>query len=379
MKTLPAPSGALRLSLMLSIACAAACSRVSAETRADVEHANGHAVAVDPSLFMKDALLGPVVQEERTLSGGSKALCYVFKTRSRPQEHAMGPWAPRHINDGKDAGGIWLHAGAVYDVDGAFVKNLATFYGDPAWKAYRDDGSIRVTDTKEAFEAAARPDVDPKYQNHVVEGQPEWTETLVTTYVIPVNPVYGLEPTQIGRGGGGGPGGGPQGRGGPPGRGGPEGRGGPPGPRGPEGRGGPPGRGGPGGGGGNAGVGVAFNGVRFDPPAPMHAILAAHTIAPFDDAGGHLNPHAGYHYHAATGHTHAIEQDDGHAPMIGYALDGFGLFAYADADGHPAEGLDECGGHTDDIRGYHYHAGAPGSNQILKAFRGVPGTMTVEK
>ena len=140
----------------------------------------------------------PVVKEERTLSDGSKAMCYVFTTRSRPQEHAMGPWAPRHITDDKDAGGIWFKDGEVYDVDGPFVKNLATLYGDAKWKAYRDDGTIRVTETREAFEAAARPDVDPEYQNYVVEGQPEWVEGLQTTYVIPVSPVYGLEPTQIG-------------------------------------------------------------------------------------------------------------------------------------------------------------------------------------
>ena len=358
----PVSHAVAKLSLMLSLACTTACSGVTEEDRAEAKRANELTVDVDPSYFMAEALLSPVVKEERTLSDGSKAMCYVFTTRSRPQEHAMGPWAPRHITDDKDAGGIWFKDGEVYDVDGPFVKNLATLYGDAKWKAYRDDGTIRVTETREAFEAAARPDVDPEYQNYVVEGQPEWVEGLQTTYVIPVSPVYGLEPTKIGHGGPGGPGG-PGGR--------------PPGPP-PGGKG--PGGGGPGGGpGGGAGIGVAFNGVRFDPPAPVDAILAAHTIAPFDDAGGHLNPHEGYHYHAATGHTHEIAQDDGHAPMIGYALDGFGLFAHLHADGGAVPDLDECGGHLDETRGYHYHAGAAGSNQILNAYRGVAGTMTVEK
>ena len=65
--------------------------------------------------------------------------------------------------------------------------------------------------------------------------------------------------------------------------------------------------------------------------------------------------------------------------MIGYALDGFGLFARTDAKGTTAAELDACGGHLDEARGYHYHAGAAGSNRILSAYRGVPGTMTVEK
>jgi hypothetical protein len=46
--------------------------------------------------------------------------------------------------------------------------------------------------------------------------------------------------------------------------------------------------------------GLAFNGVVFDTPAGV--IL--HTLAPFDDAGGHINLAAGYHYHAATGLTY---------------------------------------------------------------------------
>ncbi|MCA9321671.1 MAG: YHYH protein [Planctomycetes bacterium] len=148
----------------------------------------------------------------------------------------------------------------------------------------------------------------------------------MTTYVIPVQPVYRDAPTQLRHGA----------------------------------------------------IGVAFNGVQFDPPAPLHAILAAHTIAPLDDSGGHLNPFEGYHYHAATGHTKELVQADGNAPMIGYAMDGFAIHAHLDEQGREPEGLNECGGHADPVRGYHYHAGKPGSNQVFKAFRGIPGTVRVE-
>jgi hypothetical protein len=313
-------------------------------------------------LFIEEALAVPIVKEERTLADGTNALCYVIRTYSEPQEHKMGPWAPTHIDDGADKGGIWFHEGKVFDVDGPFIRDIANFYGDPKWKLYRDDGSIRVTDTKEAFEAAARPDVDPLFNNYVVEGRPEWIDRKVFEYVIPVQPVYQAEPILIG----------PPQRGtrpdGPP----PRGRGGPP--PGPRGRSaGDPQPGGP----GQMVLGVAFNGVQFDPPAPIDAILAAHTIAPFDDAGGHINPHAGYHYHAVTGHSKEIAQPDGHAPMIGYIMDGFGLFAHENQDGSVPTDLDECGGHSDTIRGYHYHAGAAGENRIIRAFRGIPGTMTV--
>lgn len=322
------------------------------------------------SYFIPEALVGEVAKEERILADGSKALCYVIQTRSKPHEHEMGPWAPQTITDGKESGGIWFHDGQVYDVDGAFITNMAAFYNDPAWKLYRDDGSVRVTETKEAFEAAARPDVDPLYNNYVVEGRPEWVADKVTTYVIPMTPIFLDNPIVIG-------GGRPGGQGGPPpNRAAGDIRRGPP--SGAQQRpNGPPPQGGAGGAAGQGGIGVAFNGVNFDPPAPVDAILAAHTIAPFDDAGGHINPHAGYHYHAATGGTKEIAQPDGHAPMIGYVLDGFGLFAYLDPQGNPPVDLDECGGHYDEIRGYHYHAGSPGSNQIIRAFRGSPGTVSV--
>jgi YHYH protein len=317
------------LSLVVVAATSSSCfaPAVSEPDKQTAARANAKVVSVDPSLFLKEALLAEIVKEERRMADGTSVLSYVLTTRSQPHEHAMGPWAPRTITDGKEAGGIWLQDGKVHDVDGPFIRNVAAFYHDEEWKLFRDDGSIKVTDTKEAFEAAARPNVDPKYQNYVVEGKPEWIASLTTTYVIPVDPVYQTRSTELGR----------------------------------------------------DAVGLAFNGVKFDPPAPVDAILAAHTLAPFDDNGGHLNPHAGYHYHAATGKTKELAQADGHAPMLGYAMDGFGLYAHLDPAGKPGIELDECGAHVDETRGYHYHVGAPGSNQVLKCLHGRPGTMSVSQ
>ena len=120
-------------------------------------------------------------------------------------------------------------------------------------------------------------------------------------------------------------------------------------------------------------VGVALNGIGFDPPAPTDAILGAHTLAPFDDCGGHVNLHTGYHYHAATGCGTQVAQSDGHAAMIGYALDGFPFHAQLNADGQEPTDLDACRGHTDSARGYHYHVAGPGTNSFVGCFTGGHG------
>ncbi len=281
-------------------------------------------IPVNKNHFIPENILGQITEEEIDLNG-VETLCYIIKTRSQATEHEMGPWCPTHIEDGKEKAGIWFEDGKVYDVSGHFIADLAEFYRDEKWKLYREDGSIKVTDTKDGCLGAAKPDVEEEYKNHCVECLPEYFKDQITTFVIPVKPIYQNPPRRFGRGG----------------------------------------------------LGIAFNGVKFDPPAPTEAILAAHTIAPLDDHGGHVNPHGGYHYHAVRGSTKEVEQSESHSPMIGYAIDGFGIYATLDKNGNESIDLDECGGHSDDIRGYHYHAGESGGNQIIKCLHGVPGKITV--
>ncbi len=281
---------------------------------------------VNTDYFISENIIGGI-QKKIVALNGIETLCYVIKTNSRATEHQMGPWCPRHIEDGMEKAGIWFKDDKVYDVSGHFIAKLNEFYSDDKWKLYRDDGTIRVTDTEEGCLAAAKPDVDEKYNNYCVECLPEYFKDQVTTYVIPVTPKYLKTAQSFGRGG----------------------------------------------------IGLAFNGVKYDPPAPTHAILAAHTIAPLDDHGGHVNPHGGYHYHAVTGSTKEIPQTDIHSPIIGYAIDGFGIYGLLDKNKNKPTDLDECGGHSDEERGYHYHAGEPGGNQIIKCLHGLPGYTEVKE
>jgi YHYH protein len=301
--------------------------KLSPKIDASSANSSNPSISVNPTYFIKENLAKEITKQDCTLSDRTKSSCYVITVKPVPQEHKLGPWCPTNIKDGKDKGGIWFKDGNVYDIDGSFIAKLADFYSDPKWKLVNGDGSIRVTKTKEAFEAAARPEVDPRYNNYCVEGRPEWYTVKETTYVIPVTPTYQKTPQRLKR----------------------------------------------------SAIGVALNGVNFDPPAPLEAILSAYTLAPLDDNGGHINPRDGYHYHAATGRTKEIAQGDNHAPLIGYALDGFGIFTLLDKDKKEPTNLDESRGHFDKIRGYHYHAGRPGSNEIIRSFRGATGSIKAKR
>lgn len=283
--------------------------------------------------FLADGLAEPITIVSKSLSDGSTADCYKIVVKGIPTDHTMGPWCPTNIADDASAGGIWLESGNVYDVDGAFVKNLGTFYKDNTWMMYNSStGAITKTSTKTECEEAANPNVGAAYRNYCVECLPSYVADLTHTYYIPVTPQKAATAYVFATGGQGGPGGPistvPSVR------------------------------------------GLAFNGVVFDAPAPTDLILAAYTLAPFDDAGGHINLNAGYHYHAATGISKKITQTDNHAAMIGYAMDGYGLYENKDASGNEYTDLDASRGHYDETRGYHYHVDKAGNNNFINGLRG---------
>lgn len=279
-----------------------------------------------PELFVTGALVAAATEESCTLSGGTQTTCYRIEIAGTPADVAIGPFCPPTINSDASLGGIWFDGGGdVYDIDGDFIVNLINLYGDMNWQLYDTaSGEVNVTDTQVACEAAARPDVDPQYQNHCVECSLDYYGGGVSqTFLIPAQPVPLSSPDGIG----------------------------------------------------NTDVGVTLNGVVLAPPAPVQAILGAYTIAAFDDCGGHVNPVEGYHYHGATGCTEIIAQDDGHAAVLGYAMDGYAILGMLNADGTEPSDLDNCRGHSDDTRGYHYHAASAGENMFIGCFNGEQGSV----
>ena len=307
------------------ISCNKEESSADTDTIIDVTGAD---LPVDAALFLADGTNFTISTVNCTLSDGTVTTCYEIVTNGLPTDHNMGPWCPDNISDGAEAGGIWLEGGEVHDVDGEFIKNMADFYQDDTWLMYDSNGDIYKTETEDDCANAANPNVGAEYKNFCVECLPSYITNLTHTYKIPVIPVKLDSPISFGMAGG------------------------------------------PGGGGGPSVRGVAFNGVPFDAPAPTNAILSAYTLAPFDDAGGHINLNAGYHYHAATGVSTEIAQSDGHAAMIGYAMDGYGIYENINADGTEPSDLDACRGHSDETRGYHYHVDVAGNNNFIDCLSG---------
>lgn len=86
----------------------------------------------------------------------------------------------------------------------------------------------------------------------------------------------------------------------------------------------------------------------------------AHEVQ--DHCFGHPNP-SGYHYHSVS--PCIQDRGEGHSRLLGYALDGFGIYGTRGEDGQVLTNrdLDVCHGHSHQIRWegktvrkYHYHA-----------------------
>ena len=277
------------------------------------------------SSFKDGALSQPIAEEACALTDGTETTCYRVIVTGTPVDTVVGPFCPETTSTSAADAGIWLDGSNIYDADGQFILDLSTIYGDAQWRLYDDSGKVNVTDSKESFQGAARPDVLDAYKYHCVEGRFEWTNTgaaVPISILVPVTPVKASAPVST------------QG----------------------------------------ADLGVTINGLVIAPSAPVQAILKAYTIAAFDDCGGHFNPIEGYHLHAFTdckGISYDASIDDANAEtrLIGYALDGVAIFAPLAHDSTIQ--LDECNGRTTEKDGYHYYAQAPELNQVVKCYMGL--------
>lgn len=269
--------------------------------------------------FLTGSIAGDVTEVDCTLSNGAESRCYQFDVIGEPLDHTTGPYCPRNITDGADAGGKWLDNGALVDLDGAFFVNLPANYG-PNWVLYDvDTGRVNVTDTPESCLAAAQLNPPEEWWYHCIECTIENVGgPVLRQYTIPIVPVPRQEIAELD----------------------------------------------------NTFPGVSLNGVGLSFPADIDGIVATFNIAALDDCAGHVNNAISYHYHGASGCWYEIDQSDEHAALIGYAMDGYAIHSMTNLDGGEPSDLDECRGHTDSERDYHYHAASPGENMFIGCFHG---------
>jgi hypothetical protein len=278
--------------------------------------------SMDIALFNEGAFIQEPEIVECETSSGTQTTCYELITKGEPTGRELGHFCPRSITDDADVVGSWFSktgTGDLVELTGEFIVSLDTYYGDSNWKLYDPEtGQVRYTATEEACLGAAKPDVEEQYMQNCIECELSYLDgDFSRTYLIPTTPIPASKAEERLRT-----------------------------------------------------VGIALDGAELSGPAPIDAILGAYTIAAFDDCGGHINEHQGYHYHASTGCTDNEVTSDGYAPLIGYASDGYGIYAMKDMAGNEAENLDDCRGTTDTLRGYHYRAASPSENMIIGCHHG---------
>jgi len=106
-------------------------------------------------------------------------------------------------------------------------------------------------------------------------------------------------------------------------------------------------------------IGVAVNGIPFYNPytAEGNDAVSGPFAEVFDSGCGHPDQLGRYHYHKypVCLKSPFHDKEGEHSPLIGLAFDGFAVYGPQDLEGKPPTDLDECNGHEDDERGYHYH------------------------
>ena len=137
-----------RLLLVFIVVISTACNKSindSNSTSSTSTSEDSVVIEVDPKYFLAAGLTEPITKVSQSLADGSTVMCYRIVSNNTPSDHVQGPWCPTNINDGIDKGGIWFEGGKLYDVDGPFIKNLATFYSNTTWNLYNSaTGAIQT-------------------------------------------------------------------------------------------------------------------------------------------------------------------------------------------------------------------------------------------
>lgn len=125
-------------------------------------------------------------------------------------------------------------------------------------------------------------------------------------------------------------------------------------------------------------IGVAINGVPIFNPCKQGGCTNGDTkvLGELDNCNGHAGRADDYHYHAApTCLMSGKAANYWNTHPLGWALDGFAIYGFNNADGTAATRDTICGGNTTAVpngpTGYSYHV-TNDSPYVLSCFRGTP-------
>lgn len=100
-------------------------------------------------------------------------------------------------------------------------------------------------------------------------------------------------------------------------------------------------------------IALAINGVPIFNPIKNDGVTDTKIAGELDEWGGHCGRGDDYHYHLPPVH---LEKEAGKGKPVGYALDGYPIYGFDEADGSPVKKLDWMNGHKDEKGNYHYHS-----------------------
>jgi hypothetical protein len=99
-------------------------------------------------------------------------------------------------------------------------------------------------------------------------------------------------------------------------------------------------------------IALAVNGIPIFNPIKNNGVTDTFTAGELDQWGGHCGRADDYHYHIAPVH---LQNQVGRGKPVAWALDGYAIYGYTEANGAAVRNLDRFNGH-DHGTGYHYHA-----------------------
>lgn len=292
----------------------------------DTDSENIIPYGIDASYFNNNSLVS-FDTVACTLENGTSTTCYQMVFTSNPV--ADGPYCPETIND---IGGVGVYDGNTNPGFQVMKQTLWEAMENDGYDIVDEDGNISIQDPGAGMGGGG---------SACLEASPD--DNLILTFLIPIEPVLLSSPDQIGT---------------------------------------------------VEHIGISVDGIPLtgDPPSvaqgPPGMPGGGGSIPAIDPCGGHVDPFGYYHLHFAPEvMNNVLEANDiteisctnftqDETALVGFAKDGYPIYASKDMDGSLPTDLDECFGHegvTADFQGgiYHYHASSTEAPNLPPCVMGV--------